>query len=784
MKLNFWLLDIDQEEVKGKTVLRLWGIDEDGNRVLIYDQNFQPYFYLMVKGDLQSLAKEIEIKKEWFGIASIFKEKRKYYGREVEVIKLTFNDQESLLKCSEQLSKREGVETLEDDLRPSFKYMVKNAVLPCSWHEVEVKEVEGYDEAAVDKVYKALSSPNVLERKDIPKLRILSFDLVCYSEKGSPKPSKDPIALISICCNSGEKKQFHFIDSSDKELIEAFSNFINKFDPDLVVGFNNNGLGWPYLLERGRINGVEVAVSRARSEPHRSVYGHISIAGRANLDLLDFTKEIPEIKVETLNGLADFLGTEVKERTLVEEFEIPKFFEEEKRGILAKFSLENAELILRSCEALLEFLVQLSSVTGLPLDQVISAAVGFRVDSYLIRQAHALGELIPKRREQPYQHYKGAVVLAPKPGLHENIAVLDFASMYPNLMMLYNVSPDTLILPGEKRAKEEVVEIPEVGHKFRKHPPGFYKIVFSNLLAERKKIKERLSELNPESTEYKVLKEREKAVKIITNACYGYAGWVGARWYSKEVAESATALGRRALKELINEAKGLGLKVIYSDTDSAFVEYAPEKISKLQEAVLKSVGVEIKVDKVYDRVIFTEAKKKYAGLTKDGKVDVVGMEVVRGDWANIAKLAQLEVLKIILKEKSLEKALGYTRNLLKKLREEKAELKDFVIWKAITKPIEAYEVRAPHVEAAKKLIQRGWDLSVGDKVGYVIVKGRGKLYERATPYELSSLSEIDVEYYINHQVIPAVSRVLKVLGVDEARLSELSRTSSLMDFYR
>ncbi|HID16965.1 TPA: DNA polymerase II, partial [Candidatus Bathyarchaeota archaeon] len=657
------------------------------------------------------------------------------------------------------------------------------AVLPCNWHEVEVKEIERHNKEAVDKVYKALRPPNALERKDIPKLRILSFDLICYSKRGSPKPSRDPVALISVCCNSKEKKQFCAFNMKDKALIEGFLSFINEFDPDLIVGFNNNDFGWPYLIERGRVNGVKVVISRARSEPHRSVYGHISITGRANLDLLDFIKEIPEIKVETLDGLADFLGIGVKERTLVEGFEIPKFFEDDgKRQVLAKFSLENAELTLRSCESLLGFLTQLSSVTGLPLDQVISAAVGFRVDSYLIRQAHAFGELIPKRREQPYQHYRGAVVLAPKPGLHENAAVLDFASMYPNLMMIHNISPDTLLPSSEEHLKEEIVEIPEVGHKFKKYPPGFYKVVFSNLLAERKKIKEQLSKLNPESTEYKVLKEREKAVKIITNACYGYAGWVGARWYSREVAESATALGRRALKELINAAKRLGLKVIYSDTDSVFVEYEPGKIRKLQEAVLRSVGVEIKVDKLYDRVVFTEAKKKYAGLTKDGKLDVVGMEVVRGDWANIAKLAQLEVLKIILKEKSLEKALDYAKKLLRKLREEGAELKDFVVWKAITKPIDAYEVRAPHVEAAKKLIQEGWDLSAGDKIGYVIVKGSGRVYERAMPYELASLNKIDVEYYIHHQVIPALSRVLKVFGIDEARLDELSRSSSLMDF--
>ncbi|HID17543.1 TPA: hypothetical protein EYP26_04545, partial [Candidatus Bathyarchaeota archaeon] len=149
MKLNFWLLDIDQEEVEGKMAIRLWGIDEDNNRILIYDENFRPYFYLMAKDALPDLAKEVKSKKEELKIASISKEERKYYGRKVKVIKLIFNDQKSLLKCLEQLSKHEGVESLEGDLRPSFKYMVEKAVLPCNWHEVEVKEIERHNKEAV-----------------------------------------------------------------------------------------------------------------------------------------------------------------------------------------------------------------------------------------------------------------------------------------------------------------------------------------------------------------------------------------------------------------------------------------------------------------------------------------------------------------------------------------------------------------------------------------------------------------------------------------------------------
>ncbi|MEM2227396.1 MAG: DNA polymerase domain-containing protein [Candidatus Bathyarchaeia archaeon] len=781
MKVNFWLLDIDREEENGKTIIRLWGITDKNERIVIYDKTFYPSFYLLIKNEFtEDFLKELEQKKDSFRIVSILKEEKKFFGRKVKAIKLTFNSFEDLTKCSKQLTGRIEIdEVLEDDLRPAFKYMIEKNIVPCCWHEIEVKEGIEEKPIMIDKVYEAVSSPNLLiEKKDIPPLKVLSFNVTCYSKLGSPNPLKDPVILISICTNFNDEKQFSAFDFKDEKVISDFSKFINEFDPDVIVGFNNNNFDWPYLIERAKINKMNLSVTREGFNPHKSLYGHISITGRANIDLLDFAKDVPEIKLETLEELVDFLKIKFEGKLLISN--VARYIEtEEEKKVLLKDSLTKAKLILECFKMLSEFFIQLSSVTGIPLDQVITTPVGFRVDSYLIRQAHKLGELISKRKEQMYQSYKGGVVLSPKPGLHKNIAVLDFASMYPNLMILYNVSPDTLVSSNE--LNENVFSIPEVEHKFRKEPPGLYKIVFLNLLTERKKINEQLKQLPPESIEYKLLKERSKAIKIITNACYGYAGWIGARWYSKEVAESATALGRKAIKEVMQIAEEEDLKVIYSDTDSIFVENLPEKIKKLQEKTLSRIGVEIKIDKIYKKIVFTEAKKKYAGLTQGNTIDIVGMEAVRGDWVNIAKLTQRKILEIMLIEENLEKALDYLKNLIKKLRKEKGELKDFILWKTLTKPISEYEVKAPHIEAAKKLIQKGWRLTPGDKIGYIIVKGSGKLYEKAEPYEFANIEDIDIEYYIFHQVIPVSSRILKVFGIPEKRLIDLA-TTSLINF--
>jgi DNA polymerase I len=306
---------------------------------------------------------------------------------------------------------------------------------------------------------------------------------------------------------------------------------------------------------------------------------------------------------------------------------------------------------------------------------------------------------------------------------------------------------------------------PEVAHRFRKQPKGFYSTVFTSLLATREEITRRLDGLRFDDPEHRVLDARQQVVKVLTNAVYGYAGWVGARWYSRPVAEATTAWGRATITRTIALAREIGLEVIYGDTDSLFVTNDVEKVNQLLGRVEDELGLEIRPAKLYAAVLFTEAKKRYAGLLSDGRLDVVGLEVARGDWTDAAKNVQEAVLQIILKERSPEKAVTFIHSYLENLRAKKIPYRDLVIWKTLTKPLSKYKVRAPHVEAARLLLEDGWELTVDNKVGYVITKGEGRLYERAVPYQFSSYNELDLEYYEMKQILPAAHRVLAMFEV-------------------
>jgi DNA polymerase I len=790
LKVRFWLLDLNPKIEDGSVELWLWGIDEAGNRVLVFERNFVDYFYAVLSGNVDASQVRAEIINE-FGSSIEGTElvERRYFGKPVLAVKVYCRNTRQMSIIAKAVRKLEGVQDcLEDDFRVPTRYLFDNNIEPCSWLEVEAEEEENSLAARASKVYVAKESPKKLESIIEPKLRILGFSMVSYSPQGTPKPDRNPVVIISTVANDGEERQFTAgEDNDDKPVIEQFVDYVGRFDPDVLVSYGGNASDWNYLVKRSRRLGRTFDVDRARKEPHTSVYGHVSFTGLANVDLADFMDIFPEVKVKSLWNLAKHLGVNIDGEQTIEDVEFAAHWDNrEKRCELERFSLNNARRVQACARLLLDFSIQLSSLTSMPLDHVMTAATGFRVESFLIKQVQKTGELAPKRVEQPYAPYAGGLVLAPKSGLHENIAVLDFKSMYPNIMITYNLSPDTYIAPEEPEPESGVNVAPEVNYKFRKSPPGFYKEALEYLLGVRNQIRMQMRGLNPKTVEYQILDARQKAVKIITNAAYGYAGWIGARWYIKPVAEAASAWGRHIILSASKLAEGKGLNVVYGDTDSLFLTNDEAKTVELQREIWQKWGLKVEVGEVYKRVFFTEAKKRYAGLRSDGSLDIVGLEVIRGDWAEVAKEVQEHVLEIILKEQSPKKAVEYVHKVIADVRQKQIPFRELVIWKTLSKPINGYAVKASHVEAARMLKEKGWQLSTGDKVGYVILKGKGRLYSRVKPYVYASYDEVDLEYYITNQVVPAAARILGFFDVKEQQLLSLKdkaeKEKSLMDF--
>jgi len=788
VKLRFYLLDVSYEIHGGVPTILLWGVSDDGRRILIVDKSFRPYFYVILREEVDEYGVLSKIKILSRGDSPITSTEvgyKKYYGKPVKVVKITTVKPEAVRDYRELVKKlKDVIDVVEADIRFSMRYILDSDVPPCQWYEAEVEPLEGVSGYRVNSMYGLAGRLRPLDRTVPPRLRILALDIEVYNPRGAVDPSRDPVIVISLATSDGDLKLLTASEGSppqDRDLVKEFINYVLAYDPDIVVGYNSNKFDLPYLVERASKLGLSLDIGRVRGGiPRPSVHGHYSIPGRLHVDIYNFAEEIPEIKIKSLDTVADYLGVMKKsERTLIPGHEIHAYWDDRsKRGLLLNYAKDDVVSTLRLSEKFIPFAMQLSSLTGLPLDQVGAASVGYRLEWYLMRSAVKMGELIPNRLEREYEPYKGAVVLEPKKGVHSNVAVLDFTSMYPNIMVKYNIGPDTYV-EGEC---ENHYKIPGTNYCFRKDPPGFYKSVLETLLRLRRVVREEMKKYPLGSPEHLILDERQRALKILANASYGYMGWVGARWYFKPGAEAVTAIGRDTIKKAISLAENLGLEVIYGDTDSLFISNRPE-VSKFIEEVMKVLELEIKVDKVYKRVFFTEAKKRYVGILDDGRIDIVGFEAVRGDWSEIAKEVQENVAKIVLETGDTKKATDYVRSVVLELKQQKIPLEKLVIWKTLTKSLDEYEVNAPHVTAAKKMIGLGFKVEKGDKIGYVITRGQTPISSRAAPYFMAKLSDIDVDYYVKHQIVPAAMRILEYFGVSEKQLEAISKAGkTLFDF--
>jgi len=781
--LEFWLLDITYSVVGGTPEVRMFGVSKGGERVVVTDRGFRPYFY--VKGKPSNLRQALA---KIAPIEAVDVVERRYFGRPVELFKVTARVPEDVRRLREAALALEGVEgVLEADIRFYMRYMVDVGIMPSTWHLVEASE-EGTLGGL--RRYAARRPPTpILEKTGVlPDLRIAAFDIEVYNARGTADPARDPVVAISIKDSSGRAFAITADERDDRRALREFVEYIREYDPDIILGYNSNGFDWPYLAERARRLGVALSVDRLGGAPQQSVYGHWSVVGRANVDLYNVVDEIQEIKVKTLDRAAEYFGVMRRdERTLIPGHRIYEYWDDpSRRPILIKYAMEDAASTYGLGEKLLPYLIQLSSVSGVPLDQVAAASVGARVEWMLMRYAYRMGEVAPNREERPYETYKGAIVLEPRPGIYQDVAVLDFTSMYPSIMMRYNLSPDTYLEPGEPDPPEGAYRAPEVGHRFRKSPTGFIPQVLASLVKLRREVRSAMSGLDPNSVEYKLLDERQRALKIMANAMYGYMGWLGARWYKREVAESVTAFARNILSEVIEFAKNIGINVIYGDTDSLFVKYSRD-IDKIINYVNDKFNIEIKLEKIYKKLLFTESKKRYAGLLDDGRIDIVGFEVVRGDWCELAKEVQLRVIEYALKSQSPAEAktkiVSYVKSIIDNIKTYNIDIDDLIIWKTIDKELDEYKVTPPHIYAAKMLEKYGYKIHKGMSIGYVIIKGRDKLSSRAKPYILvQDIREVDADYYVERQIVPAALRIGEVIGVKEGDLVGRGGSRTLLDF--
>jgi DNA polymerase, archaea type len=465
-----------------------------------------------------------------------------------------------------------GVSVREADILFAVRYIIDRELVPMDQVLVEGRErADPHFSFAID-----VDHIEAEQRHTNPDLKMMAFDCEMLSHGGVPIPSKDPIIIISIATGTDETTFLSVgEDNDDKHLIADFISFIHEYDPDVIVGYNTDEFDWQYLKTRAEKFKLRMTIGRDESPAKFSSGGgvkEVRIFGRSNVDLYKVAKrDLGELSVKTLDNVADYLGVMRKsERVQVQGWDMARYWNDPKlRQVLFEYSKADVVSTWGVAERLLPLQFEFSRIVRQPLDDVSGMGRGRQVESLLVAEAYKINEIVPAKRGGSGS-YVGGFVLFPKPGVHEDVLSLDFSAMYPSIMISYNISPDTVMSPDEKST--EFYEAPETQYRFRKQPDGFFKLILTNLIERRTAVREQMTHTEKGSRDFTSLDVHQNAIKILTNAFYGYTGWHAAKWYRKECAEATTAWGRAIIQDAVERAEKHGLEVIYGDTDSLFVK--------------------------------------------------------------------------------------------------------------------------------------------------------------------------------------------------------------------
>jgi DNA polymerase I len=840
MELIFQLLDVDYIFLENHPVLRIFGKTEDGKTVCAFYEGFFPYFYVLPKKDGEEDLIE-ELKKNFQGdIKNIEKVKKflpiGFQKDETELFKITLKDPSRTSIIREYLRKQIFVEEIfEADILFKYRFMSDFSLSGMRWYRVSGK-------AAQTKSVKPKTTIQVERIEPVEKLENVEFKYMALDietvAEGEGNPLKTPIAMISLSffpafegkntlvlvaknnIRNGDGDVMALKD--EKEMLEKFLDVVERFDPDVIVGYNINDFDIPFISERLRINKLKRTIGRCNEKPLvskrlRENRFKNSIVGRVIAD--------PYWMIKDLVGRGFFIGLKRygledvsryflgEGKIKISHTDIPVYWNgtEDQLKKFIDYARKDSELVLKLLlsKNFLEKYIGISRVSGLLLQDSIDTGEAGKVENLLLREFNRQNFVLPckptereinrRKAERETLGFKGAFVLEPDVGLHTNcVAYLDFMSMYPSIYISYNICPTTLV---REKTDMKTISTP-FGTSFVPSDvrTGIIPKTLKRLIEERDLIKKQMRK-EQDSTKKRALDAHQEALKRISNAFYGYTGFFLGRIYVLDIANAITSCGRYYIQETkrIIESQ-TKYKVIYGDTDSVMVKTDTTDIEKAIEignqiASLLNKQFEgklrVKVENVFKTLLLL-TKKRYAGWsfekTEAGyeeQIVMKGIETVRRDWCDLVSETQENILRILLKEQDPKKAFVYFKDVVKKLQDNQVPLEKLTVIKGISKRPEQYKGIQPHVELVKKMRKRGEATipTIGDRVGFVIVKGLQMLSERAEDPEYVKKHglKIDSKYYIESQLLPPLERVFEAIGISKSELVGLGKQMLLAE---
>lgn len=390
----------------------------------------------------------------------------------------------------------------------------------------------------------------------------------------------------------------------------------------------------------------------------------------------------------------------------------------------------------------LEGIWELARVTALPVQTVARVSPGTGISSMQIVTALKEGILIPWRKQQAEQPKSvldlihsdlGGLVFQPTIGLHQDVAEIDFISMYPSIMSHFNISPET-IRPGNYDK--------ETGLPSTLPEQGLIPKTLEPLLKKRIAIKMQLLSMSKWDMRYKSYKAQSAAHKWLLVTCFGYLGYKNARFGRIEAHEAVTAYGREALLRAKEAAEDLGFTVLHMYVDGLWVQ--KDGLSRVQDfqpllnEVLRRTGLPIALDGIYRWICFLPSRQdqrlpvanRFFGVFQSGEVKCRGIELRRHDTPLFIAEMQQGMLDILSHCPCATHLPDYIPRLEAWVGKWRHELKNghiplekMLVRQTLSRAVAEYRVPSPAAIAAKQLEKGEKFLRPGQTVSFLYTLG-------------------------------------------------------------
>ncbi|MFX1280293.1 MAG: DNA-directed DNA polymerase I [Promethearchaeota archaeon] len=575
---------------------------------------------------------------------------------------------------------------------------------------------------------------------------------------------------------------------SEKDLITETFRLLWQYP--VVITFNGDNFDLNYLFHRAQklkinknLNPIHVKrgfgiLSKAECDLRRGI--HIDVFN------LFFNRSISGYafggvyESASLNAIsAALLGEEkYQHEEIIHEMEFDK---------LSWYNLKDSILTLdltRFNNSLVwNLIILLCRITKMPVHDMVRRQISTWIQNIFYFEHRRKEYLIPRRSEIAElkrggilsskagdDKFMGAYVIPPVPGIHYDVVVMDFASLYPSIIKEYNLSYETVLCPHKDDEDNLVKGTP---YHICTQKMGIFAYVvgfFRDIRVKYFKPKSGDKSLSEKQRSY--YQTIQQALKVFINGSYGVFGSQNFPLFCLPVAESTTGIGQYSIKQTIKKAEELGVEVLYGDTDSVFLKNpTKDQMKEISDWSKKELDLDLEEEKTYQFLALSDRKKNYIGIYKDTKyTDIKGLVAKKKNTPEFIKKVfsdLIEILKNITNDEEFTKARNQIieivkTNLRKIGKPNTFTLEDYAINIGLQKDLKNYTKVIPqHVRAAIELKEAtGKVYQKGETISFI--KSKGPIGAKAI--ELAKLQDIDTKKY-KELLTSALEQVFDALGI-------------------